>query len=119
MAGFLYKFLTNISLNVPNVPPKTGYVQLLDPEQFIIGPSHRNTRFGLIVNLLGNSDYCPTVRRSAYIAQQQMKNLSAVTAQTLAKYDKTLLDRAAAFLYLKETHSSFSIECEKPSASRA
>jgi hypothetical protein len=37
----------------------------------------------------------------------------------LAKYDPDLLRRAAAFLYLKETHSSFEVEREKPSPDRA
>jgi hypothetical protein len=39
--------------------------------------------------------------------------------ETLKQYDQDLLRRAAAFLYLKETQSSFEVEQEKPSASKA
>jgi hypothetical protein len=118
-AGFLYEFLTGNTLDVAAVPPKTGYIPLLDPKRFVTGSEIRNARFAVIVNLLGDVNFCPTVRKTDYIIEQQAKNLRAYTATTLARYDKTLLDRAAAFLYLKETHSSFSIEREKPSANRA
>src|SRR5208282_6799395 len=47
------------------------------------------------------------------------KGLKQRTLDTLAKYDRSLLLRAAAFLYLKETHSSFEVEREKPSANKA
>jgi hypothetical protein len=47
------------------------------------------------------------------------KDLKRRTQETLAKYDPDLLRRAAAFLYLKETHSSFEVEREKPSSDRA
>jgi len=47
------------------------------------------------------------------------KDLKQRTQETLARYDRDLLRRAAAFLYLKETHSSFEVEREKPSADRA
>jgi len=118
-AGFLYEFLTGDLLTVPSVPPKTAYTPLLDSTRYITGQEARNAKFGILVNLLGNAGFCPTVRKTPYIVAQQAKNLKALTARTLAQHDKSLLDRAAAFLYLKETHSSFSIEREKPSASRA
>ncbi len=118
-AGFLYEFLTTRTLDVTDVPVKRRYLPLLDPAKYVTGPRIRNAKFGLIVNLLGDVTFCPTVRKTPYIIEQQGKKLKALTAQTLARYNKPLLDRAAAFLYLKETHSSFSIEREKPSPNRA
>lgn len=118
-AGFLYEFLTGHTLDIPIVPSKTRYIPLLDPAKYLTGPETRNAKFGLIVNVLGDAAFCPTVRNTPYIVEQQSKNLKALAAQTLSRYNKPLLDRAAAFLYLKETHSSFSIEREKPSANRA
>jgi Fic family protein len=46
-------------------------------------------------------------------------NLKLLTQETLAKYDPDLLRRAAAYLYLKETQSSFEVEREKPSPTKA
>jgi len=47
------------------------------------------------------------------------KELKQRTLARLARYPADLLRRAAAFLYLKETHSSFEVEREKPSPDRA
>jgi Fic family protein len=47
------------------------------------------------------------------------KDLRRLTRETLASYDQGLLRRAAAFLYLKETQSSFEVERETPSPQRA
>ena len=41
------------------------------------------------------------------------------TRKTLAKYDDDLLRRAAGYLYLKETQSSFEVEREQPSPDRS
>ena len=46
------------------------------------------------------------------------KDLRGRTRDTLAEYDQGLLRRAAAFLYMKETQSSFEVERETPSADR-
>jgi Fic family protein len=45
-------------------------------------------------------------------------DLRAVAAQRLQKYDANLLRRASQYLYLKETHSSYEVEHERPSANR-
>ena len=58
-------------------------------------------------------------RKTEYLQAMVHKNLKQRTIDTLAKYDPDLLRRAAAFLYLKETHSSFEVEREKPSPDRA
>lgn len=118
-AACLYEFITEQKINVPAVPPKTRYIRLLDPETYITGPEIRIARFGIIMNVLGNVNFCPIIRRTPLIRELQDKNLREKTAQTLSKYNKKLLDRAAAFLYLKETHSSFGIEKEKPSTQKA
>jgi Fic/DOC family len=47
------------------------------------------------------------------------KDLKRRTHETISRYDPDLLRRAAAFLYLKETHSSFEVEREKPGPDRA
>ena len=59
------------------------------------------------------------VRNTSYLQSMQTKNLRGLTAQTLALYDESLLRRAASWLYLKETQSSFELEKEKPTANKA
>lgn len=118
-AGFLYEWLTGQTLNA-NVPPKESYAELVDNElQFGLEEGERDTRFRVINNLPGNRDFCPLVRRTKYLNEMIVHDLRAKTRETLAGYDKDLLRRAADYLYLKETQSSFEVEREKPSPDRA
>lgn len=118
-AGFLYEWLTNNSITAI-VPAKAAYIALLDVKlQFCMTDGERNQKFRVINNLPGNQQFCPLVRKTPFLKSIVEKNLKLRTQETLAKYDPDLLRRAAAFLYLKETQSSFEVEREKPSPIRA
>ena len=117
--GYLYEWLTNEEIKA-EVAPRAGYVPVLDESlQFGRGDGPRNRKFRVTDNLPGDRRFCPLVRKTAYLQAMVHKNLKQRTLDTLAKYDADLLRRAAAFLYLKETHSSFEVEREKPSPDRA
>ena len=118
-AGYLYEWLTGRELAAA-VPPKTAYIPVLDEKlQFGFDDGARNTKFRVTDNLPGNRRFCPLVRKTAHLQSMVQKDLKRRTQETLARYDRGLLRRAAAFLYLKETHSSFEVEREKPSPDRA
>ncbi len=119
-AAFFYEWLTNKPLPMEDpVPGKTRYVEALDTGfQFGSGVIQRSERFRVIDNLPGTREFCPLVRKTEYLAGMVEKDLKQRTRDTLGRYDPDLLRRAAAFLYLKETQSSFEVEREKPSAER-
>ena len=117
--GFLYEWLTGEELNAV-VAPRAAYVRVVDETlQFGLADGPREGKFRVINNLPGNRKFCPMVRKTNYLQEMVHKNLKQRTIDTLARYDPDLLRRAAAFLYLKETHSSFEVEREKPSPDRA
>ena len=117
--GFLYEWLTGEELNAA-VAPRAAYVRVVDETlQFGLADGPKEGKFRVINNLPGNSEFCPMVRKTNFVQEMVHKNLKQRTIDTLAKYDPDLLRRAAAFLYLKETHSSFEVEREKPSPDRA
>jgi hypothetical protein len=120
-AGFLYEWLTRSQLPIQDpVSERASYIPVLDTrQQFAREPGEKCTRFRLIDNLPGTSAFCPLVRKSDYLQQMVAKDLRALTGETLAGYDEALLRRAASWLYLKETQSSFELEREKPAASKA
>lgn len=120
-ACFLYEWLTDTQLPVKNpVPAKTRYVDVLDIDmQFGTRAAAKDPRFRVNDNLPGTRNFCPLVRKTAFLNEIVGKNLRKHTRETLKQYDPDLLRRAAAFLYLKETQSSFEVEREKPSASKA
>lgn len=118
-AGYLYEWLTANELKA-TAPPKAAYVPLVDEKlQFGFAGGTRNAKFRVTDNLPGNRQFCPLVRKTGFLQSMAGKDLKRRTQETLARYDRDLLRRAAAFLYLKETHSSFEVEREKPSADRA
>ncbi len=120
-ACFLYEWLTGTQLPVKNpVPAKMRYVDVLDVDmQFGTRVSAKDARFRVNDNLPGTRKFCPLVQKTAFLNEIVGRDLRKHTRETLKQYDPDLLRRAAAFLYLKETQSSFEVEREKPSASKA
>jgi Fic family protein len=121
IACFLYEWLTAQELPIKDpVSTRARYIALVDrSQQFALANGERVARFRIINNLLGNRQFCPMVRQTSYLLSMVAKDLQHKTQQVLASYDQSLLNRAAAFLYLKETQSSFEVEREKPSPQRA
>jgi len=118
-AGYLYEWLTGNELAAA-APAKAAYVRIVDEKlQFGLTGGTRNAKFRVIDNLPGNREFCPLVRKTDFLQTMARKDLKRRTQETLARYDRDLLRRAAAFLYLKETHSSFEVEREKPGSDRA
>jgi hypothetical protein len=119
-AGFLFEWLTQTSLEVPPLSKKFNWVPVLDEElQFGLGETQDlDHKFRVRNNLPGSRDFCPLVRKSPAIRALLGKDLKARIGQILAKYPPDLLRRAAQYLYLKETRSTYEVERESPSASR-
>ncbi len=120
-ACFLYEWLTDEAMPIESpVPSKARYVDVLDSDiQFGLTAINRTARFRVNNNLPGTRQFCPLVRRTGFLEEIQHKDLRKQTKLTLTRYDEDLLQRAATFLYLKETQSSFEVEREKPSPDRA
>ena len=118
---FLYEWLTDNELPVKEpVPAKMRYVDALDVDmQFATRAAAKDSRFRVNDNLPGTRDFCPLVRKTNFLSEMVGKDLRKRSRETLKQYDQDLLRRAAAFLYLKETQSSFEVEQEKPSANKA
>ena len=122
--AYLFEWLTGKELELRAGPldKKLRYVPLLDEKlQFglALGASPRAGKFRVIDNLPGTPAFCPLVRRTPYLECMIGKRLKERTRETLGKYAPQLVRRAAAHLYLKETHSSFEVERVKPTTSRA
>jgi len=122
--AFLYEWLTGRELELPTgrLSGKTRFVPALDESlQFglALDMSPRADKYRVIDNLPGTRDFCPLVTRTPYLESMVRKSLKERTLATLEKYDPRLVLRAANFLYLTETHSSFEVERVKPTATRA
>jgi Fic family protein len=101
-------------------PTVTGIAaNLFDPKKYITGPSKRNAKWRVNFNGLGSLDYCVTVERSARINSLLELNILQKANEFLSRLGPTASDRAMSWAYLSETKSSFEIEHETPSVTKA
>ena len=117
-AWFLYEFLTGRRLDLPDLV-MGNYVDLLDPDLYYTVPSVRSRRHRVNNNLPGDARYCPFIRRTAMLKKYESLALDKRCAELIKRYPEDMLQRALAYLYTKETKSSFEIEHVKPGQRRA
>lgn len=115
---FLYEFLTGKTLPLDDLK-QGNYIDLLDPDKYYtVIPGRRVRRQRVNDNLLGDSRFCPTIRRTDVLRDFETADLPGRSRQVVAGYSPELLKRALGYLYTKETKSSFEIEHIKPTSTR-
>ena len=115
---YLWEHLTKVALQ--GLPAISGaYSVLFDPDQYITGPSARNSKWRVDFNGLGTLDYCATVRRTPAIQAGVAANILDRTAAFIAQIGVQSADRTLTWAYLSETEHSFAIEQQVPSQSKA
>lgn len=116
---FLYEWLTGQALDVPDAG-KVRTVSVVDPEQqFALDQGEPSPRHRVLNNLPGTPSFCPMIRRSAVLVEAAAKKLDARARAQIGRVRPDLIARAAAFLLLNNSKSSFAIEGERPSGTRA
>jgi len=115
---YLYEFLTGQQLPLQNLT--TGnYVELLESDRYYTAsPGQRIQRQRVVDNLLGETEFCPIIRRTRKLAEMEGMDLRKWCEDLVNSFSPEILRRALNYLYSKETKSSFEIEHVKPSASR-
>ncbi|NLT22732.1 MAG: cell filamentation protein Fic [Syntrophorhabdus sp.] len=116
-AWYLYELLTGDTLDVKNVG-SGRYIDLLNEKIHIVGPKRRVQRQRVNDNMLGTREFCPFIRRTPVLEHYFQKHLRVRARKIVEGIDPSILHRAAAYLYTKETKSSFAIEGEKPTRGR-
>ncbi|WP_211210481.1 Fic family protein [Asticcacaulis benevestitus] len=116
---FLYEWLTSQTLDIED-PGKVRFIPALDPEQqFALAKGDLSSRHKVVNNLPGTPRFCPLVRRSSVLQNYASLDLPVRAAQAMGKVRPDIMARAAAFLLLNDSKSSFAIEGERPSGPRA
>ncbi|BDY13322.1 cell division protein Fic [Hydrogenimonas cancrithermarum] len=115
---FLYEFLTGEELPLKDLE-QGNYIDLLESDRYYTlskGESVRRQR--IRNNLLGTKAFCPIVRKTETLRRMEEEDLAQLCEDLLVDYPPELLRRALAYLYTKETKSSFFIEHEEPNSTR-
>src|SRR5436309_11663889 len=116
---FLYEWLTGRELDVPD-PGKVRLVNVIDTEQQVaLQKGTTSSRHKVIDNLPGTRRFCPMIRWTPALQAAVSKRFDARAKEIIGRTRKDLITRAAAFLLLSDSKSSFAIEGERPSSARA
>jgi hypothetical protein len=114
---FLYEWLTDITLEVEDAK-QGNFVPLLNEQLQYAATPRDSKRHRIRNNLPGTRRFCPLIRRSDKLDRLIAMNLSQAAVDHIGKTHADLLSRAAAFLLLKDSKASYTIEGEAPPHSR-
>ncbi|MEN8262761.1 MAG: Fic family protein [Nitrospirota bacterium] len=115
---FLYEWLMEQPLDLPDLGIK-NYVPLLDDKIQYAIEGQRSPRHRIINNIPGTPGFCPLIFKTPKLEACIHSNLSDKKDNYLSTIRKDVLQRASAFLLLKDSRASFTIEGEKPGNTRA
>jgi Fic family protein len=116
---FLYEWLMQIKLPIADLTFK-NFVPLLDEKlQYANSISFNSSRHRIRNNLPGTVNFCPLIYKTSKLETFIGKNLSEKTIEVIHGIHKDILLRTSAFLLLKDSKASFTIEGEKPAQNRA
>jgi hypothetical protein len=116
-AWYLYELLTGQVLNIPD-DPGVPAVDLVDSDAYFTGKPHLSRRHRVRDNLLGNSAYCPILRRTEKLEQFTQRGLAQKAAEILGRTGAHVVSRAASFFLLADSRACFEIEGERPPRNR-
>lgn len=114
---FLYEWLTGGRLDLPDAPAG-NYVSVIDETLQWDVPGPRSRRHRVRNNLPGTPSFCPLVFRTKALAQLVDMDLPRRAREIVAGVPRDIVARAAAFLMLKDSKSSYAIEGERPPQDR-
>ncbi len=116
---FLYEWLLQKELQIPNADTKIKYAPLLDEKLQYAISGENSPRHRIINNLPGTTGFCPLIFKTKKLEVYAEKYDSAKKADFIKNLHADVLQRASAFLLLKDSKASFSIEGENPGNNRA
>ena len=89
---FLYEFLTERELPLPNLT-KGNYIELLESDRYYTAtPGRRVQRQRVINNLPGGKDFCPIIRRTEKLASMESIDLRKRCQEVVASYPPSFSD---------------------------
>ena len=114
---FLWEWLCDDQLDIEDA--RAGnYIPLINSKLQYEGKSYPSKRHRVRNNLPGTRNFCPLIRKTVKLEQFIGKALSEKAIENIDQIHPDLLNRAAAFLLLKDSKASYTIEGETPPHNR-
>jgi Fic family protein len=98
---------------------KKSYVPLVDERLQYATAGVKSVRHLIINNLTGTPEFCPLIRKTPKLEKYIAADVAKQKSNYLKTVHKDTLQRASAFLLLKDSKASFTIEGESPKSKRA
>ena len=114
---FLWEWLRDEKLDIKDASAG-NFVPLIDSKLQYEGKSYPSRRHRVRNNLPGTHNFCPLIRKTEKLENFIGKNLSEKAVKNIGQTHSDLLSRAAAFLLLKDSKASYTIEGETPPHNR-
>ena len=110
---FLWEWLRDERLDIEDAA-KGNFVPLVNSKLQYEGRHVPSRRHHIRNNLPGTRNFCPLIRKTKKLGQYLSKDLSEAAIKNIGQIHPDLLSRAAAFLLLKDSRASYTIEGETP-----
>jgi len=98
---------------------KKSYVPVVDSKLQFAVAGIKSPRHLVLNNLPGTNQFCALIRKTEKIEKHLSKSYEEENRKQLAGIRKDIIQRASAFLLLKDSKASFTIEGESPKSKRA
>ncbi len=116
---FLLEWILKKPFSTKKDLTKKSYVPLVNENLQYTIEGVRSSRHLIINNLPGTPDFCPLIFKTKKLEDYIASKLSEREKEYLKGISKDILQRASAFLLLKDSKASFTIEGESPRSKRA
>ena len=114
---FLWEWLRDEQLNIENATAG-NFIPLINNKLQYAGPVRKSRRHRVDNNLPGLPNFCPLIHKTEKLEKFISLNLAETAVKHIGKTHPDLLGRAAAFLLLKDSKASYTIEGESPPHNR-
>ncbi len=116
---FIIEWLLGKNLDGKENLSKKSYIPVIDTSQQYAIEGSKSPRHLVINNLPGTPEFCPLIKKTKKLEKYIQDNLPNRENDYLNGIRKEIIQRASAFLLLKDSKASFSIEGESPKSKRA
>ncbi len=116
---FLVEWILGKALLGKKKLTRRSYIPVIDEKLQYAVEGKKSNRHLVINNLPGTSDFCPLIKKTQKLEKYIHDNYAEQKESYLKGLRKDILQRASAFLLLKDSKASFTIEGENPKNKRA
>ena len=116
---FLIEWIAEKPIKGKNDLSKKSYVPVIDSTLQYAVSGIKSPRHLVLNNLPGSNKFCPLIFKTKKLESHIKKNYQDVNKNKLSIFGKDILQRASAFILLKDSKASFTIEGESPKSKRA